>query len=288
MLEDGFADIIGKARFGKDWSVAELGRRTNVPELRISALEEEAAPESDEITSLGSSLDLDCKKLRESAEASWEPGFSPPYLPDPDLSTSDDMIHVIDGTIGSYPVNGYFLIDWKRRECVLFDTGYSPGKVVAFLKESAVRLVAVCLTHSHPDHIGGIEEIQSHMEAPVYLHRNEDLGNIRLKQQIYVEEKMTIEVGRFKITARMTPGHTDGGTTYFIDTSPLMSTAFAFVGDALFAGSIGRAKSPQTYPTLLDSVNNVILSFPPATLLFPGHGPVTTVAGENTHNPFFK
>ncbi|MEO2055447.1 MAG: MBL fold metallo-hydrolase [Nitrospira sp.] len=288
MLEDAFADIIGKARFGKDWSLLELERRSKVSEERIAALEAEAAPEQNEITSLGASLDLDGKKLRESAETSWEPSLNSPYLPDPDLTTSHDMIHVIDGKIGGYGVNGYFFIDWKRKECVLFDTGYSPSKVITFLKENGVRLVAVCLTHSHPDHIGGIEKIQSHLDMPVYLHRNEALNNIRLKRQVEVKEEMTIEVGRFKITAKLTPGHTDGGTTYFIDASPLMSTTLAFVGDALFAGSIGRAKSSQTYPTLLKSVKNVILSFPPATLLFPGHGPVTTVAEENAHNPFFK
>jgi glyoxylase-like metal-dependent hydrolase (beta-lactamase superfamily II) len=288
MLEDGFADIIGKARYGKAWSLSELERRSGVSEARIAALEAEATPEHNEITSLGSSLGLDCGKLQEIAEASWEPGIRPPYLVDPDLSTSPDMVHVIDGKIGSYPVKGYFFIDWKRKECLLFDTGYSPSKVITFLKQKALRLVAICLTHSHPDHIGGIEKIQSHVEVPVYLHRNEDLSKISLKQQIHVEDKMSIEIGRFKITARFTPGHTDGGTTYFIDLSPLRSSTMAFVGDALFAGSIGRAKSSKTYPTLLDSVKNIILSFPPETLLFPGHGPVTTSAGEKAHNPFFK
>lgn len=288
MLEDGFADIIGKARYGKGWSLSKLARRSEIAATRIVALEKEAAPEQGEIESLGSSLALDIKKLHEIADVSWEPNVRPPYLVDTDKTTSNDMIHIIDGKIGSYPVNGYLFTDWKRQECVLFDTGYSPRKVIAFLEQKAVRLVAICLTHAHPDHIGGIQEVQSHIDTPVYLHSNEAPGKIKLKRRIYVEEKMTIEVGRFKITARCTPGHTDGGTTYFIDLSPVMPTAVAFVGDALFAGSIGRAKSSETYPTLLDSVKNVILSFPSATLLFPGHGPVSTVEEENAHNPFFK
>jgi len=285
MLEDGFADIIGKARYGKGWSLSELERRSKVAETRIAELEGEAAPEQDEITSLGSSLDLDIKKLEEIAGAALG------LLPTPEVANktiSYDMVHVIDGKIGSYPVNGYLFTDWKRQECVLFDTGYSPSKVLAFLEQKAVRLVAICLTHAHPDHIGGIQEVKSRIVAPVYLHPNELPGKIRLKRRIRVEEKMTIEVGRFKITARFTPGHTDGGTTYFIDSSPVIPTTIAFVGDALFAGSIGRAKSSGTYPTLLDSVKKVILSFPSATLLFPGHGPVSTVEEENAHNPFFK
>lgn len=288
MLEDGFADIIGKARFGKALSLSELEDRSGVSKARITALEAEALPEKDEITSLGSSLDLDCRKLLEIADASWAPDPRPPYLVDSDLTTSPDMVHVIDGKIGSYPVNGYFFIDWEKKECALFDTGYSPGKVIAFLQQKALRLSAICLTHAHPDHIGGVEKVQSYSEAPVYLHRNENLGKIRLKRQIHIEDKMKITVGRYLITARFTPGHTDGGTSYFVDTSPYPPFTLAFVGDALFAGSIGRAKSPQTYPTLLDSVKDVILSFPPATVLFPGHGPVTTVAEENVQNPFFK
>ncbi len=288
MLEDGFADIIEKARFGKGWSLPELARRSMISEARISALEEEAVPEQDEVTSLGSLLGLDVKKLRGISNLSWEPDHSPPYILDPDLTFLNDMVYVIDGKIGSYAVNGYFFIDWKSRECVLFDTGYSPGRVIAFLEENTLRLVAICLTHAHPDHIGGVQEVQAHIDAPLYLHMNETHDKIGLKRRIPVEEKMAIAVGRFTITARLTPGHTDGGTTYFIDALPGLPPSIAFVGDALFAGSIGRAKASGTYGTLLDSVKKVILSFPPTTLLFPGHGPVTTVEEENKHNPFFK
>lgn len=288
MLEDGFADIIGKARFGKGWSLSDLSDRSKIAETRITALEEEAPPKPGEVTSLGSLLDLDVKKLQDSSDCTWEPNARPPYILDPDLTPSNDMVHIIEGKIGNYPVNGYLFIDWKRRECVLFDTGYSPDKVIAFLQENDLRLIAICLTHAHPDHIGGVEEVQSQVNTPVYLHMNEAPGKIGLNRRMLVEEKMTIALGRFTITARLTPGHTDGGVTYFIDSLPGIPTSIAFVGDALFAGSIGRAKASETYTTLLNSVKKVILSFPPATMLFPGHGPVTTVEEENRHNPFFK
>jgi len=288
MLEDAFADIIGKARFGKGWSLSELKGRSNIAEARITALEEEAPPTQDEISRLADALTLDPEKLGGIARAAWEPHIAPPYLVDTDTDPAKDMIHIIDGRIGSYPVNGYFFIDWKNRECVLFDTGYSPKKVLAFLKEMGLRLVAVCLTHAHPDHIGGIEDIQSQVDGPVYLSSNEVSGNFRLKNHTPVVEKTTLAVGRFKISARSTPGHTDGGTTYYMDTGPLVPKKLAFVGDALFAGSIGRAKASDTYPALLNSVKEVILSFPSDTVLFPGHGPVTTVGEECKHNPFFK
>ncbi|MFQ5597193.1 MAG: MBL fold metallo-hydrolase [Nitrospiria bacterium] len=288
MLEDAFADIIGKARFGKGWSLSELKGRTQIEDSRISALEEEAPPTHDEIMSLAASLDLDPEKLEDSAKAAWSPRISPPYLVEGEGLTLKDMIHVVDGKIGTYPVNGYLFTDWQQGECVLFDTGYSPDKVKAFLAETGLRLVAICLTHAHPDHIGGIQDIQSRVDAPVYLNNKEASGSIRLKQHIAVTDKKTIDCGRFQITARSTPGHTNGGTTYYMDTAPIVPKKLAFVGDALFAGSIGRAKATETYDTLLRSVKDVILSFPAETLLFPGHGPVTMVGEEQKHNPFFK
>jgi hydroxyacylglutathione hydrolase len=287
MLEDGFADIIAKARFGKGWSLSDLARRSKFEEARISCLEKESRPSKSEVVSLASLLGLDANKLQAISDCSWEPGLRPPYIPEQMKTNPSDMIHVIEGKIGNYPVNGYLFVDWPRGECVLFDTGYSPDKVIAFLEEHGLRLVAICLTHAHPDHIGGIETIQAHHQVPVYLHRDEAPEKIVLEHRIFVEEKCRITLGDFIITARMTPGHTDGGTSYFIDFLPGMKPSIAFVGDALFAGSIGRAKATETYQTLLNSVKTVILSFPPRTMLFPGHGPVTTVDEENEHNPFF-
>jgi len=287
MLEDGFADIIGKARFGKDWSLSGLSDRSLIATSRITALEEEALPKPEEVAALGRALDLDVEKLQQISDEAWTPNLKSPFLPAPEGNEMKDMVHVIEGKIGDYPVNGYFFIDWKRRECLLFDTGYSPEMVIGFLEEHGLRLVAICLTHAHPDHIGGLEKIQFHSNAPAYIHRNEDLGRTRLRQKVFVEENMTIPVGNFTATARQTPGHTDGGVTYFIEASTGISRCAAFVGDALFAGSMGRAKAPETYSTLLGSVKEVILSFPPETLLFPGHGSVTNVEAEKRHNPFF-
>lgn len=287
MLEDDFGDIIGKSRYGKGKNLAELSRQSNVSETRISALEAYAPPTQDEVFSLGSSLDLNLEKLRISAEASWAPSIKRPYLVDPDQSPPLEMIHTIDGHIGSYAVKGYLFIDWESQVCMLFDTGYSPDKVIAFLKQNALRLLGIGLTHAHPDHIGGLQDIQAYADVPVYLHHKEGPGFKRLKHRVAVDEKTRIEIGRFQVTARSTPGHTDGGMTYFMDTSPEISGRFAFVGDAVFAGSIGRSKSSVTYQTLRNSVGKIILSLPLDTLLFPGHGPVTTVQEERAHNPFF-
>lgn len=281
MLEDNFSDIIGKARYGKALSLPALAQQTALSVERLEALEGGAAPAEPEIRLLASALDLDPQKLGAITRSEWRP--APIEAAWPDL-----IVRTIDGRIGSYPVNGYLMIDPVRKEAALFDTGYSPNRIIRLIEEAGVRLVGLYITHSHPDHIGGAEQIQSATDAPIYLHPNELAGGKKTpKEIVLLKERMALSAGRFKICPLNTPGHTLGGTTFLIDPAPYAPDPIAFVGDTLFAGSLGRAHSPSTYPVLLDSVQTRILSLPSNTLLFPGHGPATRVIEEQNHNPFF-
>lgn len=278
MLEDDFADIIGKARFGKGVSLAEVAREGGLSERRLNALEGGASPTDEEIGRLAAALSLDPRKLADVARASWEPKQREPI----------PMVRLIDGRIGNYPVNGYLFVDAERREAALFDTGYSPDQVLALLEREGARLVALCVTHTHPDHIGGGDSIHHATGAPIYVHPDEfGSGKRRPKGVVPLEERGEIPVGRFQIGYRSSPGHTPGGTTFLIEKGEGLPTPIAFVGDALFAGSLGRAESAASYSTLLQSVEKAILSLPKETRLFPGHGPATTVDEERRHNPFF-
>jgi glyoxylase-like metal-dependent hydrolase (beta-lactamase superfamily II) len=280
MLEDTFADIIGKARYGKALSLPDLAERSTLTIARIEALEEGGMPSEPESRLLASALALDPKKLTAIARSEWVPDRMPENGP-------DLVIRKIESRIGTCP-NAYLLIDPLRKEAALFDTGYSPTRVTRLLEEKGVRLIAICITHSHSDHIGGADRIQSSTGAPIYLHPNELPGGKKTpKEIIFLKEGVPIPVGRFQVQPLDTPGHTAGGTTFFVDPSPYAPEPMAFVGDALFAGSLGRASSPSTYPILIHSVQTRILSLPLKTLLFPGHGPVTRVVEEQNHNPFF-
>ncbi|HLG23011.1 MAG TPA: MBL fold metallo-hydrolase [Candidatus Manganitrophaceae bacterium] len=277
MLEDNFGDIVGKARFGKGWSPPELARRSKLSEGRIASIEEGAAPSAAEVDLLARALGLDPQKLLTIAEGAWEPK--------PIRGDWARWIERIDGRIGSYPVNGYLLIDTEKREGALFDTGCSPDRVLRILKDRQIRLSALCVTHGHPDHIGGADAIHAATDAPIYLHPDELSGGARPSSKgiVLLQEGMKISAGRFKIGFFRTPGHTPGGTTFFVEAK----APAAFVGDALFAGSLGRAQASSTYPLLLRSVRDAILSLPKETALFPGHGPATTVEEERARNPFF-
>lgn len=278
MLEDTFSDILGKARFGKGWSLADLSRKTHLLENRMEALEGGADPSQEEIERLSAALSLDPGKLAAIARAEWEPR----------PQEAIPMIRWIDGRIGTYPVNGYLFIDPATRESALFDTGYSPDPVLAEIKKENLRLVALFITHTHADHVGGADRIHAATGAPIYLHPDEFSGGDQPPQgATLLKEGMEIPVGPFHIRHRRSPGHTPGGTTFVIEPAVGLNAPVAFVGDALFAGSLGRAQSSSTYPLLLRSVREAILSLPGETRLFPGHGPATTVEEEQRHNPFF-
>ena len=92
-----------------------------------------------------------------------------------------------------------------------------------------------------------------------------------------------IQVGGLSVRCMATPGHTPGGICYRVEQG---TQQICFVGDTLFAGSIGRANPFSLYPAHLDSVRRRVLTLPARTVLFPGHGPATTVSEELSHNPF--
>ena len=94
-----------------------------------------------------------------------------------------------------------------------------------------------------------------------------------------------IHLGSLRITHRDTPGHAEDGVTYIVGTWPEDAPHVAIVGDAIFAGSIGRGN--QSWDVAKQKVREQILTLPPETLICPGHGPLTTVAEEKEHNPFF-
>lgn len=274
-LEDDFADILKKARIGQGLSVGDVARMTGLPGGDITALERGDQPrDRAEVRALAKVLGLRAGPLEQIAIEKWEPVAQrmPPW------------VEMVQGSINGYGVQGYVLHD--AGEALLVDTAYNAPAMLDVLRRHRLRLIGICLTHGHADHADGIDQILKYSEVPVYLGPEDiHLLSWRPRADLLVApgDGMAIRVGRRTIHCLTTPGHTAGGICYCVDDPRL---PVCFVGDTLFAGSIGRSNPRELYSAHLTAVRNRVLTLSLDYRLFPGHGPATTVEEELDHNPF--
>ncbi len=276
-LEDDFCDIIKKARMGQAWSVADVVRMTGLPGGELTVLERGARPpDRTEVQALAKALGLRPGPLEQIAIEKWGPVAQQPL----------GWMETIQGSISGYGVQGYVVHDGG--EAVLIDTAYNAPAMIECLSAHRLKLVGICLTHGHADHADGIEQILKHRDVPVYL-GSEDVDLLSWQpsrtQLKAPEHGQTISVGRLSVHCLATPGHTPGGVCYRVDAD---SQRICFVGDTLFAGSIGRSNPSTLYRAHLQSVRTQVIGLSPEYRLLPGHGPATTVREELDHNPFAR
>ena len=206
-------------------------------------------------------------------------------------------LHVLPA--GPIQTNAYLLTDPERGEAVLID---APGDVWAgvapLLAEEKCRLTELWLTHGHWDHTQGAAEIVRATKAKVRAHLADrplyetpqvmsGFLSARLKLEpvfpdSWVQQGDTFTALGREIEVRQVPGHCPGNVLFY-----LAAERAAFVGDALFAGSVGRTDLPGgSLETLADSIRRQIYSLPDETVVYPGHGSATTVGEEKQHNPY--
>ena len=199
--------------------------------------------------------------------------------------------------VGMIQANCYILGDEQTREAVIIDPGGDVPVIVSNLEAAGLKAVAILATHGHFDHVEGLAQLKQAVGAPVYMHRDDlplvrDMSNqgamfgMQVQQapdpDHYVVEGDTVAFGSLHLEILHTPGHSLGSVCYRIDEQ-------VFVGDLLFAGSIGRTDlAGGDYATLLRSVREKIFTLSDATTVYPGHGPATTVGAEKRSNPFFQ
>ncbi len=275
-LEDDLCDILKKARGGRQLSVGEVARLTGLPGADISALERgDQVRDRAELRAIAGTLGLRVTPLEQIVMDKWLPQPLP----------SMPGIETVNGEIGGYAVKGYIVHD--SGEAVLIDTAYNAEAMIDILEARRLRLVGICLTHGHADHAEGIQEILQRWTVPLYL-GSEDVPLLHWKpaesQLTAPVQGQAIAVGKLAVRCLATPGHTPGGMCYAVE---MPWGPVCFVGDTLFAGSIGRSNPFQLYDTHLDSVRRHVLTRSHDSLLLPGHGPGTTVQEELEHNPFY-
>lgn len=196
--------------------------------------------------------------------------------------------------VGPLETNCY-VVQGVENRALVFDPSLEPVAVVDYLQKTGLEVAGVVLTHGHFDHILGIEAILRFApQAGVWCHRDEVLllreskynGSAMIGVEYHYDgtlnefDEGVLDVGGYTMTVIHIPGHSPGGCAFVMGKHCL-------VGDALFAGSIGRSDFPGGDGELLvNGIKEKLLSLPEDTICYPGHGGRTTIAREKRHNPF--
>ena len=203
--------------------------------------------------------------------------------------------------VGPFFKNGFVVGCEETREAVLIDPGDEVQSLLSFAERGALLIRHILLTHAHVDHITGVAAAKRVLGVPIHLHRDDLFLYDRAVESgamfgLQVEAPppvdsfyapgQVIAFGDYQVRPHHTPGHCPGGVCLQIGRKGEHGQHL-FVGDTLFAGSIGRTDLPGgDYATLLESIRTVLLPFGDAAEVYPGHGPFTTIGQERRTNPF--
>jgi glyoxylase-like metal-dependent hydrolase (beta-lactamase superfamily II) len=202
--------------------------------------------------------------------------------------------------VAPFHKNGFVIGCERTREAVVIDPGDEAGDLLASVRDRDLEVTHILLTHAHIDHITGVAQVKDALNVPVYLHQ----GDLPLYEHAVQQGQMfglvvrqpppidvyydlnPIHFGDYEVRVHHTPGHCPGGVCLQIGRKGTAG-ADLFVGDTLFAGSIGRTDLPGgNYEVLIRSITTVLFPLGDDAVVHPGHGPDTTIGRERATNPF--
>jgi len=205
--------------------------------------------------------------------------------------------------VGPFFKNGFVVGCEETRDAVLIDPGDEVVSLLAFAERSQLTIRHILLTHAHVDHVTGVAAAKRQLNVPIHLHKDDlflydrvvEMGamfGLQVEPQPPIDSFYTpagvIGFGTYEARVHHTPGHCPGGVCLQIGKAGTSGTEL-FVGDTLFAGSIGRTDLPGgDYDTLIASIRNVLFPLGDAAIVHSGHGPDTTIGQERRTNPFLK
>ncbi len=217
----------------------------------------------------------------------------------------EKMIHEIL-PVGFLQCNCSVVGDPETREAIVIDPGDEVERILEIVARHDLKVRLILNTHAHIDHVGGLQKMQQATGAPVLMH-SEDLELYRrlptqatwlgmpapamIEVDGLVREGDAVRWGRYEARILHTPGHTHGSVCLYLPADALPEgseeSGKLFAGDTLFAGSIGRTDLwGGSFEHIMRSIHSKLLALPDETIVYPGHGPATTIGQEREFNPF--
>lgn len=199
-------------------------------------------------------------------------------------------------TVGPFQENCYLVVDEASGAAVLVDPGDEPQAIVRMVRDAGVTPQGIWLTHGHLDHIGGIVGVKQVWDVPVHLHPADRPLFDRGAQQaaaygvpfeqpgapdVELAEGDELQLGESRFRVFHVPGHAPGHVAFIAERVMLS-------GDLLFAGSIGRTDLPLSNPAAMQASLDRIATLDDEVMVYPGHGPATSIGAERTTNPFLS
>lgn len=194
--------------------------------------------------------------------------------------------------VGMYGANCYIVMDKNTNEAVVLDPGGDVDDIVKVINTIGAKVKYILLTHGHMDHTSGVARLKTITKAVVCISKKDD-DLITKGEYLFgplikggadqvLSDGDIINIASIKITCVDTPGHTPGGMSFLIKNC-------VFTGDTLFTGSIGRTDFPGgDFNTIINSIKSKFMCLPGSTLVYPGHGPGSTINNEKLNNPFLQ
>jgi len=199
--------------------------------------------------------------------------------------------------------NGYVLACEQTRQGIIIDPGDEVELLLDSVNHNTLDIRHILLTHAHVDHVAGAARAKEAVHAPIYLHRADqplydavlqqaEMFGLKVQQpppvDVYYDAAGPITFGNYQVDVLHTPGHTPGGVSLLVGRQG-QTAKKAFVGDTLFAGSIGRTDLPGgNYDTIIASIRNVLFALSDDVEVYSGHGPKTMIGQERRTNPFLR
>lgn len=210
---------------------------------------------------------------------------------------SSSKLQVEPLIVGPLFSNCYIIYDDAEKLGAVIDPGDDAEIILTKVKDLDIKIKYILATHGHFDHIGAVAELKTALDADFLAHQDdfffiEDGKNAAFRWGVdiqqppkpdrFIEDGDKIEIGKFEFKVIHTPGHSPGGVCFLYD-------RMLFGGDTLFQGSIGRTDFRKgSFEDLKNSIRKRLYSLPDDTIVYTGHGPITTIGDEKKYNAFVR